>query len=40
MRAISHFLRATVLGGVLFLMPIVVIIFVLNKARSTSLAVR
>ena len=32
MRAISHFLRATVLGGVLFLMPIVVIIFVLNKA--------
>jgi uncharacterized membrane protein len=32
MRAISHFLRATILGGILFLLPIVVLAFVLNKA--------
>jgi uncharacterized membrane protein len=32
MKAISHFLRTTILGGALFLMPIVVLAFVLNKA--------
>ena len=32
MRAISHFLRITVLGGVLFLAPIVVLAFILDKA--------
>ena len=32
MRAISHFLRTTVLGGVLFLAPIVVLAFILDKA--------
>ena len=32
MKAISHFLRITVLGGVLFLTPIVVIAFILGKA--------
>ena len=32
MRAISHFLRITVLGGVLFLTPIVVLAFILSKA--------
>jgi uncharacterized membrane protein len=32
MKAISHFLRITVLGGVLFLTPIVVLVFILGKA--------
>jgi uncharacterized membrane protein len=32
MKAVSHFLRTTILGGALFLMPIVVLAFVLNKA--------
>ena len=32
MKAISHFLRITVLGGVLFLTPIVVLAFILGKA--------
>ena len=32
MRAIPHFLRITVLGGVLFLTPIVVLVFILGKA--------
>ena len=32
MKAISHFLRTTILGGVLFLAPIVVLLFVLSKA--------
>jgi uncharacterized membrane protein len=32
MKAISHFLRTTILGGALFLLPIVVLAFVLNKA--------
>ena len=32
MKAISHFLRVTVLGGVLFLAPIVVLAFILGKA--------
>jgi uncharacterized membrane protein len=32
MKAISHFLRTTILGGALFLMPIVVLAFLLNKA--------
>jgi uncharacterized membrane protein len=32
MKAISQFLRTTILGGALFLMPIVVLAFVLNKA--------
>ena len=32
MKAISHFLRITVLGGVLFLPPIVVLAFILGKA--------
>jgi hypothetical protein len=32
MKAISHFLRTTILGGALFLMPIVVLTFLLNKA--------
>ena len=32
MRAIPHFLRITVLGGVLFLTPIVVLAFILGKA--------
>jgi uncharacterized protein (DUF58 family) len=32
MKAISHFLRITVLGGVLFLTPIVVLAFILCKA--------
>lgn len=32
MKAITHFLRTTVLGGALFLMPIVVLAFVLTKA--------
>ena len=32
MKAISHFLRITVLGGVLFLAPIVVLAFILGKA--------
>jgi uncharacterized membrane protein len=31
-KAISHFLRITVLGGVLFLTPIVVLVFILDKA--------
>ncbi len=32
MTAISHFLRMTVLGGILFLTPIVVLVFILGKA--------
>jgi uncharacterized membrane protein len=32
MKAITHFLRTTILHGALFLMPIVVLAFVLNKA--------
>ena len=32
MKAISHFLRITVLGGVFFLTPIVVLAFILGKA--------
>ena len=32
MKSISHFLRITVLGGVLFLTPIVVLVFILSKA--------
>ena len=32
MKAISHFLRITVLGGVLFLTPIVALVFILGKA--------
>src|SRR5271166_1347892 len=32
MKAISHFLRTTILKGVLFLTPIVVLIFILGKA--------
>jgi uncharacterized membrane protein len=32
MKAISHFLRITVLGGILFLTPIVVLVFILGKA--------
>jgi uncharacterized membrane protein len=32
MKAVSHFLRITVLGGVLFLTPIVVLVFILDKA--------
>ena len=36
MRAISHFLRITVLGGVLFLTPIVVLAFILGKAFNLA----
>ena len=36
MKAISHFLRITVLGGVLFLTPIVVLVFILGKAFDFS----
>ena len=32
MKAISHFLRITVLGGLLFLTPIVALVFILGKA--------
>jgi uncharacterized membrane protein len=32
MKAVSHFLRTTILGGALFLMPIVVLAFLPNKA--------
>ena len=32
MTAISHFLRITILGGILFLTPIVVLVFILDKA--------
>ena len=32
MKAISHFLRITVLGGILFLTPIVALVFILGKA--------
>ena len=32
MKAISHFLRITVLGGILFLTPIVVLVFILDKS--------
>jgi uncharacterized membrane protein len=32
MRAISHFLRTTILGGILFLTPIVVLVLILEKA--------
>jgi len=32
MAAISRFLRTTIVGGVFFLMPIVVLIYLLNKA--------
>jgi hypothetical protein len=32
MKAISHFLRTTIRGGALFLLPIFVLAFVLNKA--------
>ena len=32
MKAISHFLRMTVLGGILFLAPIVALVFILDKA--------
>jgi uncharacterized membrane protein len=32
MKAVSHFLRITLLGGVLFLTPIVVLVFILDKA--------
>ena len=37
MKAISHFLRTTILGGVLFLTPIVVLIVILAR-RSSSRA--
>jgi hypothetical protein len=36
MKAISHFLRITVLGGVLFLTPIVLLVFILGKAFDFS----
>ena len=36
MKAISHFLRITVLGGILFLTPIVVLVFILSKAFDFS----
>jgi uncharacterized membrane protein len=32
MKALSHFLRTTILGGALFLMPVVVLAYLLNKA--------
>ncbi len=32
MKAISHFLRTTILGGALFLMPVIVLAYLLNKA--------
>src|SRR5580658_126671 len=32
MKAVSHFLRITVLGGVLFLTPILVLVFIMSKA--------
>ncbi len=32
MKAISHFLRITLLGGILFLTPIVALVFILGKA--------
>jgi uncharacterized membrane protein len=32
MAAISRFLRTTILGGAFFLMPIVVLVYLLNKA--------
>ena len=36
MRAISHFVRITILGGILFLTPIVVLGLVLNKAYKAA----
>jgi uncharacterized membrane protein len=36
MQAISHFVRTTILGGVLFLTPIVVLGFILGKAYSIA----
>ena len=36
MKTISHFFRITVLGGVLFLTPIVVLAFILGKAFDFS----
>ena len=32
MKAISHILRITVIGGILFLTPIVALVFILDKA--------
>jgi len=37
MKTITQFLRTTILGGALFLMPIVVLAFVLNKAFNFAL---
>jgi hypothetical protein len=36
MQAISRFVRITILGGVLFLTPIVVILLILSKAYSLA----
>jgi len=36
MRAISHFVRTTILGGILFLTPIVVLGFILSKAYAVA----
>ena len=36
MRAILHFVRVTILGGVLFLTPIVVLGVILNKAYKAA----
>jgi uncharacterized membrane protein len=36
MTAISHFLRTTILGGAFFLMPIVVLAYLLNKAFDVT----
>jgi hypothetical protein len=36
MRAISRFVRTTILGGVLFLTPIVVIWLILSKAYDVA----
>ena len=40
MRSISRFVRTTVLGGVLFLTPIVVIWLILSKAYDVAGRVR
>jgi uncharacterized membrane protein len=36
MRALGHFIRTTLLGGILFLLPIVVLIAVLGKAQNLA----
>ena len=36
MNAISRFLRTTIVGGAFFLMPIVVLVYLLNKAFDVT----